>query len=662
MRKCLGCFESINNELEICPFCGYVVGTPAEDEAFLEPGYLLSGRYLIGQVLEHDVVSVTYAAFDTASDMKVKVREYLPTVYASRYNNEPELNVDESSSKAFSDGFNKFVDEAKRLSRGEGGVTLYDCIAENGTAYMILESSDKKKAEAPAAAPHKEEKKDNKLLSKITAAPLWLKILVPAVAVVVILAVVLIAAGVFKSDEDITESSAEETETAETVFETEATEAPMTVNVPVLNIDDHSYACYFGCESWEQARDYCESVGGHLATVTSQEENDALYAFALSCGYDNVYIGYSDIDSEGVWHWVNGEESGYTNWSEGEPNGFTLSENYAVMVDGGYWNDGDYSPRNENGLVSYICEWDYYVAGTENINSEEFMADFVVPESTEMTIEEGAALPDGDYYATEYSFAEDGLSGDFCVYSYDSYTGDYIASVQVGDVLIDGSTVTDIDRDNGSINYYPYVLQENGFYYLMDDGELPLMSYVGNYQLPISSDVLVFDGINPFWGTDEIPTSADSATYDGIAGFVGVINGADALWVPTIFIRVTNGQVVLIVVNPGQHQAWRDLTYVEPVETTAANNASTRMTEDQAVQAFSVYVNSEFELDGETSWWLYNGMEGNICSFCVRSYTGSYSDYYIDLNTGIAAWDSYVPSIEDSFMSGDYAFNAWDYL
>ena len=142
------------------------------------------------------------------------------------------------------------------------------------------------------------------------------------------------------------------------------------VDVNVLNMNGHSYACYYGCETWEDASDICNSLGGYMAVINSQEENDALFAFVTSQGYDNTYIGYSDSVTEGVWEWVNGETSLYTNWNIGEPNGFTNSENYAVFSADGTWNDGDFTPRIENGLVCFICEWDYYVTGLTNITPE----------------------------------------------------------------------------------------------------------------------------------------------------------------------------------------------------------------------------------------------------------------------------------------------------
>lgn len=147
----------------------------------------------------------------------------------------------------------------------------------------------------------------------------------------------------------------------------------------VMNWNGHSYALFDGYGSWEEAEAYCESMGGHLAVITSQEENDAIYAFAQSMSCDNVYIGYSDTAEEGVWAWVNGEESDYANWNEGEPNGFTAEENYAVLGYNGCWYDSAFTPAYENGPIVFVCEWDSEVTGTENISAD----DIVLPEPEE---------------------------------------------------------------------------------------------------------------------------------------------------------------------------------------------------------------------------------------------------------------------------------------
>lgn len=81
-----------------------------------------------------------------------------------------------------------------------------------------------------------------------------------------------------------------------------------------LSWNGHYYACFNNCLSWEEAESYCESRGGHLATITSSDENDAVFSYLLSFGYESGYFGYTDNIDEGSWYWINDEASGYTNW------------------------------------------------------------------------------------------------------------------------------------------------------------------------------------------------------------------------------------------------------------------------------------------------------------------------------------------------------------
>ncbi len=58
-------------------------------------------------------------------------------------------------------------------------------------------------------------------------------------------------------------------------------------------------------------------MGGHLATIGSQEENIFLYTMLIASGNLNAYFGFTDSGSEGNWRWVTGEEVTYTNWGFG---------------------------------------------------------------------------------------------------------------------------------------------------------------------------------------------------------------------------------------------------------------------------------------------------------------------------------------------------------
>ncbi len=64
MKRCLGCFECIREDLEVCPFCGYAEELSHNEEIHLKPGTILSNRYTIGKVLGFGGFGVTYIGWD----------------------------------------------------------------------------------------------------------------------------------------------------------------------------------------------------------------------------------------------------------------------------------------------------------------------------------------------------------------------------------------------------------------------------------------------------------------------------------------------------------------------------------------------------------------------------------------------------------------------
>lgn len=113
--------------------------------------------------------------------------------------------------------------------------------------------------------------------------------------------------------------------------------------------------------SWEEAEAYCESLGGHLATISSQKENDYVYSIVKESGYSSAYFGLTDREIEGEWRWVTGEDVVYTNWHSGEPNAENSNEDYAMFYykyADGTWNDGDFGGTTVSGGTAFICEWE----------------------------------------------------------------------------------------------------------------------------------------------------------------------------------------------------------------------------------------------------------------------------------------------------------------
>ena len=82
----------------------------------------------------------------------------------------------------------------------------------------------------------------------------------------------------------------------------------------------HTYSVIDKALDWYEAKGYCENLGGHLVTITSEDEN--VFVFNLvqdsSCEAYYLWIGASDSDNEGEWKWITDETFVYTNWDSGQ--------------------------------------------------------------------------------------------------------------------------------------------------------------------------------------------------------------------------------------------------------------------------------------------------------------------------------------------------------
>ena len=151
-------------------------------------------------------------------------------------------------------------------------------------------------------------------------------------------------------------------------------EIPITVvsaaeNIPAeaFEYNGHHYMVYSGvCDTWEEAKEYCAGLGGYLSTISTAEENQAVFSYITSLGYESVYFGYTDSFREGVWRWANNENATFENWAAGEPNnlnGNSNNEDYAefyYQYTDGTWNDGDFGRETESDEKNFLCEWGKY--------------------------------------------------------------------------------------------------------------------------------------------------------------------------------------------------------------------------------------------------------------------------------------------------------------
>lgn len=139
----MSCMETYDDKFGVCPHCGYVRGTKAAEPQHMTPETILNKKYIVGKVIGFGGFGVTYIGWDAVLNIKVAIKEYLPSEFATRYPGQTQVSVYNGQSRElFSSGMHSFVEEAQRLAKFssvDGIVGIYDTFTENNTAYIVME-------------------------------------------------------------------------------------------------------------------------------------------------------------------------------------------------------------------------------------------------------------------------------------------------------------------------------------------------------------------------------------------------------------------------------------------------------------------------------------------------------------------------------------------
>ena len=118
--------------------------------------------------------------------------------------------------------------------------------------------------------------------------------------------------------------------------------------------DGRIYALFTEEVDWFDAYSRCEALGGHLATITSEEEHSFIVSYlnVLNLSVLPYVGGYSDGEQ---WHWVTSETFEYTNWKSGEPSGNPEWVMHIGYRDTVWYKWNDLRPSD---LYPYLCEFE----------------------------------------------------------------------------------------------------------------------------------------------------------------------------------------------------------------------------------------------------------------------------------------------------------------
>ncbi len=141
-RLCPKCMnETAGN---ICSHCGYDREKGQDNAHALKPLTILSGKYLIGNVIGEGGFGITYIGYDLNLEMKIAVKEFYPNGFVTRESkvtNEVTgyTTNDPAQYQKWKDSFIREARNLAKFSNLPGIVHVRDFFQENNTAYIVME-------------------------------------------------------------------------------------------------------------------------------------------------------------------------------------------------------------------------------------------------------------------------------------------------------------------------------------------------------------------------------------------------------------------------------------------------------------------------------------------------------------------------------------------
>lgn len=136
---CMGCMSYLENGRSICARCGYDNEIPNQRGA-LPTGAPVGGSYIVGKVIRHSDLTITYLGLHTGKNVKVFIEEFYPHQLVERGGDGCTIVVPEQNRIRYKTLYSDMADRWKRLSKldARGIVKIKELFPEWGTMYCVM--------------------------------------------------------------------------------------------------------------------------------------------------------------------------------------------------------------------------------------------------------------------------------------------------------------------------------------------------------------------------------------------------------------------------------------------------------------------------------------------------------------------------------------------
>lgn len=137
---CMNCMGELNDH-GTCPLCG-LFDTQAYMSSYLAPKTFLANRYIVGRLINYCGESALYIGFDTVTERRVTLREYMPDTLCTRERDQEYVAVKPDKLPLYKTYLAEFIELHTTLMNSSNIQciqTVLDVFSENNTAYAVMD-------------------------------------------------------------------------------------------------------------------------------------------------------------------------------------------------------------------------------------------------------------------------------------------------------------------------------------------------------------------------------------------------------------------------------------------------------------------------------------------------------------------------------------------